>query len=142
MCCLQGLHCDFACLMFSHLVHKPTQEKVCSIICDAVRIEQIFLTEALPCNLIGMNCELMKQYIEFVADRLLVELGCDKVCVLTLDDEYGITYFHFYICKLILSMLCGTFIACKQPVIWSSTVSSHLHFVDSFRRINATTKIN
>ncbi|ELU14627.1 hypothetical protein CAPTEDRAFT_162025 [Capitella teleta] len=75
----EGLHCDFACLMFSHLVHKPSQEKIYIIIRDAVRIEQKFLTEALPCNLIGMNCDLMKQYIEFVADRLLVELGCEKI---------------------------------------------------------------
>ncbi|KAK7106517.1 hypothetical protein V1264_017766 [Littorina saxatilis] len=75
----EGLHCDFACLMFKHLFCKPSQDQVYAIIEDAVRIEQTFLTEALPCNLIGMNSELMKQYIEFVADRLLVELGCDKV---------------------------------------------------------------
>merc|ERR1711976_463489 len=75
----EGLHCDFACLMFSHLVHKPTQDRIYEIIRDAVRIEQTFLTEALPCNLIGMNCKLMAQYIEFVADRLLVELGCQKI---------------------------------------------------------------
>ena len=76
---LQGLHCDFACLMFSHLVHKPSQERITEIIRDAVVIEQRFLTEALPCSLIGMNAKLMKKYIEFVADRLLVDLGCDKV---------------------------------------------------------------
>jgi len=75
----EGLHTDFACLMFKHLVNKPTKEKILTIIKDAVKIEQEFLTEALPCNLIGMNCELMKQYIEFVADRLLIELECDKV---------------------------------------------------------------
>jgi len=75
----EGLHCDFACLMFSHLVHKPSQDRIYEIIRDAVRIEQTFLTEALPCNLIGMNCKLMAQYIEFVADRLLVELGCQKI---------------------------------------------------------------
>lgn len=75
----EGLHCDFACLMFSHLKHKPSQETVYSIIRDAVSIEQRFLTEALPCALIGMNADLMKQYIEFVADRLLVELSCDKI---------------------------------------------------------------
>ena len=79
MSCPQGLHCDFACLMFRHLTNKPSKERVYTIIKDAVRIEQIFLTEALPCNLIGMNCDLMKQYIEFVADRLLLELACDKV---------------------------------------------------------------
>lgn len=75
----EGLHCDFACLMFRHLLHKPSQARVKEIIMDAVRIEQRFLTEALPCNLIGMNCELMKRYIEFVADRLLVELNSEKV---------------------------------------------------------------
>jgi len=75
----EGLHCDFACLMFRHLVNKPSQERIYEIIKDAVTIEKEFLTEALPCNLIGMNCTLMKQYIEFVADRLLVELECEKV---------------------------------------------------------------
>lgn len=75
----QGLHCDFACLMFSYLVNKPSEEKIKEIIKDAVVIEQEFLTEALPCKLIGMNHILMKQYIEFVADRLLVALGCSKV---------------------------------------------------------------
>lgn len=75
----EGLHCDFACLMYNHLINKPTQDRVYEIIKDAVQIEQEFLTEALPCNLIGMNCTLMKQYIEFVADRLLVELHCDKI---------------------------------------------------------------
>ncbi|CAG0891513.1 unnamed protein product [Cyprideis torosa] len=75
----EGLHCDFACLMFKHLVRKPTTELVTSIIKDAVTIEQEFLTDALPVAMIGMNCELMKQYIEFVADRLLQELNCPKV---------------------------------------------------------------
>ncbi|KAK6490079.1 ribonucleoside-diphosphate reductase subunit M2-like, partial [Huso huso] len=75
----EGLHCDFACLMFKHLVHKPSEEKVNEIIKDAVRIEQEFLTDSLPVNLIGMNCTLMKQYIEFVADRLMLELGFSKI---------------------------------------------------------------
>uniref|UniRef100_A0A5F4VTA0 Ribonucleoside-diphosphate reductase subunit M2 n=1 Tax=Callithrix jacchus TaxID=9483 RepID=A0A5F4VTA0_CALJA len=75
----EGLHCDFACLMFKHLVHKPSEERVREIILNAVRIEQEFLTEALPVKLIGMNCTLMKQYIEFVADRLMLELGFSKV---------------------------------------------------------------
>jgi ribonucleoside-diphosphate reductase subunit M2 len=65
--------------MFKHLVQKPTEEEVKAIIRDAVAIEQEFLTEALPVAMIGMNCDLMKQYIEFVADRLLVELNCEKV---------------------------------------------------------------
>ncbi|XP_015920583.2 ribonucleoside-diphosphate reductase subunit M2 [Parasteatoda tepidariorum] len=75
----EGLHCDFACLMFSHLLNKPSEKRVAQIVTDAVAIEQEFLTEALPVALIGMNNTLMKQYIEFVADRLLVELGCEKV---------------------------------------------------------------
>lgn len=75
----EGLHCDFACLMFQYLVNKPSEERVREIIVNAVEIEQEFLTEALPVGLIGMNCVLMKQYIEFVADRLLTELGFSKV---------------------------------------------------------------
>jgi len=74
----EGLHTDFACLMFRHLANKPSQERVTQIVTDAVEIECEFLTEALPVRLIGMNCELMVTYIQFVADRLLVELGCDK----------------------------------------------------------------
>ncbi|XP_050091111.1 ribonucleoside-diphosphate reductase subunit M2 isoform X2 [Anopheles aquasalis] len=75
----EGLHCDFACLMFKYLVQKPSRKRVTDIIRDAVMIEQEFLTKALPVDMLGMNCELMSQYIEFVADRLLVELGCEKV---------------------------------------------------------------
>jgi ribonucleoside-diphosphate reductase subunit M2 len=75
----EGLHCDFACLMFKHLVNKPSEEKVKEIIADAVKIEQEFLTISLPCDLLGMNKKLMKTYIEFVADRLLVALGCTKI---------------------------------------------------------------
>jgi len=75
----EGLHCDFACLMFKHLVQKPSEERVKAIVKEAVVIEQEFLTAALPVSLIGMNCDLMKQYIEYVADRLLFELKCSKV---------------------------------------------------------------
>lgn len=75
----EGLHCDFACLMFQHLVQRPSKERIVSIISEAVKIEQEFLTEALPVNLIGMNCKLMSEYIEFVADRLLTELGVGKI---------------------------------------------------------------
>jgi len=74
----EGLHCDFACLLFSLLKNRPLQETIIKIITEAVTIEQEFLTEALPVSLIGMNADLMKQYIEFVADRLLVALGCPK----------------------------------------------------------------
>ncbi|XP_044736647.1 ribonucleoside-diphosphate reductase subunit M2 B [Chrysoperla carnea] len=75
----EGLHCDFACLMFKYLVQKPSKARVTEIIKDAVVIEQEFLTNAIPVRLLGMNCDLMSQYIEFVADRLLMELGCSKV---------------------------------------------------------------
>lgn len=75
----EGLHTDFACLLFSHLNHRPTKEAVQAVITEAVTIEQEFLTEALPCALLGMNADLMKQYIEFVADRLLQALGNEKV---------------------------------------------------------------
>ncbi|XP_034654726.1 ribonucleoside-diphosphate reductase subunit M2 [Drosophila subobscura] len=75
----EGLHCDFAVLMYQHLVQRPKRERIIEIIRDAVEIEQEFLTEALPVNLIGMNCVLMSQYIEFVADRLLGELGVGKI---------------------------------------------------------------
>jgi len=74
----EGLHCDFACLMWKHLVQKCSNERVTEIIKDAVVIEQEFLTDALPVDLIGMNCRLMRQYIEYVADRLLVALDCPK----------------------------------------------------------------
>ncbi|MCG8311484.1 MAG: ribonucleotide-diphosphate reductase subunit beta [Cytophagales bacterium] len=75
----EGLHCDFACLIYNnHLVNKLPNDTVVEIIKDAVEIEKEFVTEALPVKLIGMNAELMCQYIEFVADRLLQELGCDR----------------------------------------------------------------
>ena len=74
----EGLHTDFACLLFSHLNNRPSPEVVEKIIVDAVDIEQEFLTDALPVALLGMNSKLMCQYIEFVADRLLVSLGNKK----------------------------------------------------------------
>jgi len=75
----EGMHTDFACLLFNHLKRRPHPEVVKKIIVEAVEIEQEFLTDALPCALIGMNSKLMCQYIEFVADRLLVALGDPKV---------------------------------------------------------------
>ena len=75
----EGLHCDFACLLYSMLENKLTVEHVTSIIQDAVKNEHEFVTDALPVSLIGMNSKLMCQYIEFVADRLLISLGCPKV---------------------------------------------------------------
>ena len=76
----EGLHCDFACLLYvNHLQNKLSEETIREIIVDAVAIEKEFVTDALPVKLIGMNAELMCQYIEFVANRLLVALGCNKV---------------------------------------------------------------
>lgn len=75
----EGLHCDFACLLYNeHIKNKLPEERVRKIITDAVEIEKEFVCDALPVKLIGMNADLMSQYIEFVADRLLVELGCEK----------------------------------------------------------------
>merc|ERR1712227_44576 len=74
----EGLHTDFACLMFHHLKNKPSEARIKQIVKEAVEIEIEFLTEALPVKLIGMNHELMSQYIRYVADRLLVELNCEK----------------------------------------------------------------
>jgi len=74
----EGLHTDFACLLFSHLKKRSHPDTVNRIITEAVAIEQDFLSDALPVSLIGMNARLMCQYIEFVADRLLVALGCPK----------------------------------------------------------------
>ncbi|HEY0262590.1 MAG TPA: ribonucleoside-diphosphate reductase small subunit [Chitinophagales bacterium] len=75
----EGMHCEFACLLYSMLENKLSQEQVTDIIRNAVEIEKEFITEALPVALIGMNAVLMKQYIEFVADRWLVELGSPKL---------------------------------------------------------------
>lgn len=75
----EGLHCEFACLLYSMLNNQLPKEDVYKIIGDAVRIEKEFVTEALPVDLIGMNAKLMQQYIEFVADRWLQELGCEKM---------------------------------------------------------------
>jgi ribonucleoside-diphosphate reductase beta chain len=76
----EGLHCDFACLLYTdHIVNQMPKADVTKIIVDAVTIEKEFVTDALPVSLIGMNSDLMCQYIEFVADRLLVSLNCQKV---------------------------------------------------------------
>lgn len=75
----EGLHCEFACLLYSMLQNKLSQQEVYNIIMDAVAIEKEFITEALPVDLIGMNARLMQQYIEFVADRWIGELGYPKV---------------------------------------------------------------
>ena len=76
----EGMHCDFACLLYTdHVVNKLPKETILKVIKDAVDIEKEFVTDSLPVKLIGMNAEMMCQYIEFVADRLLNALGNDKV---------------------------------------------------------------
>jgi ribonucleoside-diphosphate reductase beta chain len=76
----EGVHCDYAVhLHNNHLVNKVPKERITEILTDALDIEKEFITESLPASLIGMNSKLMTQYLEFVTDRLLVELNCDKV---------------------------------------------------------------
>ena len=75
----EGMHTDFAVMLFSKLVKKTKKSKVYDIVKEAVEIEKEFICEALPCKLIGMNSNLMSQYIEFVADRLVVQLGFEKI---------------------------------------------------------------
>jgi ribonucleoside-diphosphate reductase beta chain len=76
----EGVHCDFAVHLHNHhLINKVPKERIKEIIVDALNIEREFVTESLPVSLIGMNAVLMTQYLEFVADRLLVELGCERV---------------------------------------------------------------
>lgn len=76
----EGMHCDFACLLYNdHVVNKLEEETIRKMIVDAVNIEKEFVSDSLPVGLIGMNATLMCQYIEFVADRLLSSLNCQKV---------------------------------------------------------------
>ena len=76
----EGVHCDFAVhLHNNHLVNKVPKERIKEIITNALDIEKEFITESLPVSLIGMNAKLMTQYLEFVTDRLLVELQCEKI---------------------------------------------------------------
>lgn len=76
----EGMHCDFAVHLHNHhLKNKVSESRIKDIIVDALDIEREFITESLPVSLIGMNAKLMTQYLEFVTDRLLVELGCSKV---------------------------------------------------------------
>lgn len=74
----EGLHSEFACLIYSKIINKLSLAKAHSLIREAVEIEQEFIVECLPCSLIGMNSKLMINYIQFVADRLLVQLGYSK----------------------------------------------------------------
>ena len=75
----EALHCEFAILLYSKLQKKLSKKKIHEIVAEAASIEKKFITESIPCKMIGMNAELMCQYIEFVADRLLVQLGYDKI---------------------------------------------------------------
>tara|TARA_B100000683_G_scaffold215211_1_gene210488 strand:- start:7828 stop:8862 length:1035 start_codon:yes stop_codon:yes gene_type:complete len=75
----EGLHCDFACLLHNKLLRGAGENVIRRIIAEAVDIEIEFVTKALPVNLIGMNADLMTQYIQFVADRLLIQLNCSKI---------------------------------------------------------------
>ena len=75
----EALHTEFAVLLYRKLVKKLNKKRIYEIIQEAVEIEKEFITEAIPCRMIGMNAMLMTQYIEFVADRLIVQLGYDKV---------------------------------------------------------------
>lgn len=75
----EALHTEFAVLLYNRLQNKLTKKKVLEIVQEAVEIEKEFITEAIPCKMIGMNSKMMIQYIEFVADRLLVQLGYDKI---------------------------------------------------------------
>jgi ribonucleoside-diphosphate reductase subunit M2 len=75
----EALHTEFAILLYSKLNNKVSKERATEIICDATEIEKSFIIDSLPCRLIGMNSKLMTQYVEFVADRLSVQLGYDKI---------------------------------------------------------------
>jgi len=75
----EGLHCDFAINLYkNHVVNKLEPSRVREILLDALKVEKAFITESLPAKLIGMNCALMTQYLEFITDRLLTQLGCEK----------------------------------------------------------------
>lgn len=75
----EASHTDFACLLYEHIKDKPSKEEIENMFREAVMIEKEFICESLPCSLLGMNSELMSQYIEYVADRLLCQLGYQKV---------------------------------------------------------------
>lgn len=75
----EGLHTDFACLMYSHLENRLPYQTIKDIIMDAVEIEKEFIIDSIPCRMIGMNSDMMTQYIEFVADRLVMQLGYSKI---------------------------------------------------------------
>ena len=74
----EGMHTDFAVLLYSKLLRKPNKKKIYQLVDEAVKIEKEFICDAIPCRLIGMNSDSMSVYIEFIADRLLLQLGLDK----------------------------------------------------------------
>jgi ribonucleotide reductase beta subunit family protein with ferritin-like domain len=84
----EALHCEFAVLLYSKLLKKMNKNRVHEIIKEAVEIETEFICEALPCRLIGMNSQMMTQYIQFVADRLCVQLGYDKIYNVTNSCDF------------------------------------------------------
>lgn len=75
----EGLHQDFCVLIYQHLKNKVSKSRIYEIMAEAVEIEEEFICDSLPCRLIGMNSDLMREYIKYVADRLLVQLGFDKM---------------------------------------------------------------
>ena len=75
----EGMHCHFACLLYSYIKNKIKPEIIYEMIKEAVEIEKEFITDSIPCAMIGMNADMMKQYIEFVSDRLLIQLGYEKI---------------------------------------------------------------
>ena len=75
----EGMHCEFACLLYSMIKNRLDKNIIKEIFEEAINIEKEFITESIPCALIGMNSILMKQYIEFVADRLLIQMGYEKI---------------------------------------------------------------
>lgn len=79
----EGMHTDFACLLYKHIEHRVRKSRVVDIITEAVEIEKEFICESLPCRLLGMNSDMMSQYIEFVADRLCIQLGYPKIYSVT-----------------------------------------------------------
>ena len=107
----EGLHCDFACLLYTKMLrNKLPLEKVYEIIQSAVKIEIDFVSESIPVALIGMNSNLMSQYIQFVADRLLVALGCSKL--------WNGTHLLFFLCFIWL-----VFFVVKNPFEWMEMIS-------------------
>jgi ribonucleoside-diphosphate reductase subunit M2 len=91
----EALHCEFAILLYSKLQNKLKKSKIHEIIKDAVEIETEFICEALTCRLIGMNSTMMTQYIQFVADRLSLQLGYDKIYNVTNPFDFRLSKIHF-----------------------------------------------